>query len=405
MNLENKRIIAYLAPEIPARSATFVYEEIKALERAGVAVVPFSVHVPPHAEKVSPEIYCRTHYLYRSTGLAAVLLGLFALLARLANLSGALGALVHDVLQVRSTRQRLALVFQFLTGARLANRLLRARCSHLHIHFAHVPCQIGMYASLLSGIPFTVTSHANDIFERGILLKEKAERARKFLTVSQFNLDYLKRLGLPEEKLGLVRCGVSFAAPKLLPALPQRVCFRVGSLGRMVEKKGFDVLLQALKRMDEQGFCFELQLAGDGPLMPALLQQVGELNLGDKVRFLGAMGHDHVANWLASLDLFILACKQDSNGDMDGIPVVLMEAMSQGIPVVSTRISGIPELIIDDQTGLLAEPNDVDSLVRVIWRLVGDQALRKRLAGNAQRHVMDEFGQEVNLNRLQQYFD
>jgi colanic acid/amylovoran biosynthesis glycosyltransferase len=130
---------------------------------------------------------------------------------------------------------------------------------------------------------------------------------------------------------------------------------------------------------------------------------VQEIGVEDSVQFVGALEHGSVPEWLRSLDVFAVACKKDSMGDMDGIPVVLMEAMSQRVPVISTRLSGIPELVIHNETGLLAEPGSPPALAAELRRLLGAPALRERLSSAAVRHLVAEFGQEVNLDRLMKY--
>src|SRR6185369_480123 len=150
----------------------------------------------------------------------------------------ALGWLLRDMASVglhRLTAWKLA--YQCVVGARLARELRREACTHLHVHFAHTPAQIAMYASAFSGVPFTVMAHANDIFERGALLPQKALRALRLLTISQFNVAYLKSVGVPESRLSVVRCGVSFGRREQSPGFDPKPVYRIGTLGRLVEKK------------------------------------------------------------------------------------------------------------------------------------------------------------------------
>lgn len=390
--------IAYLAPELPALSATFVYEELLALERRGIPVVPFSVHRPVAAVPGHEPLARRTQVLYDGAVVPAGFAAMFRFGARAFT---ALQWLVADIASVGVLRlSSWKLVYQWLAGARLARHLRRSGCSHLHIHFAHVPAQIGMYASAFAGVPYSVMAHANDIFERGFLLRQKAQRAAKMLTISEYNLAYLRSVGVDEGQVAVVRCGVSFPPPPRVPGFEKRESYRLGTLGRLVEKKGVDVLLGAMVLLRDVPWRWELCIAGDGPLRPTLEAQARELGIAQQVRFVGALAHHEVSAWLRELDSFVLACRHDANGDMDGIPVVLMEAMSQGVPVVSTRLSGIPELVIHERTGLLAMPNNPESLALEIRRLLESPALRQRLAVAGMHHAEAEFGQAVNIDRL-----
>lgn len=397
--------VAYLAPELPALSATFVYEELLGLERRGVAVHPFTVRRPAHTAGTQEALAHRTAVLYSRPAIVLALVALTTLPRFGSRALKALGWLTRDMVSVGLHRPvAWKLAFQWLAGAQLARALMRDGCTHLHVHFAHTPAQIAMYASAFSGVPFTVMAHANDIFERGLLLHAKARRALKLVTISQYNLAFLRSLGLPADKLAVVRCGVSFAPRPGHLTYERKTLYRIGTLCRLVEKKGVDDLLRALALLKDAPWRVELSIAGDGPLRGALERLVDELRLRDSVHFVGSLGHAEVTDWLHTLDVFAVACKKDSNGDMDGIPVVLMEAMSQRVPVVSTRLSGIPELVAHESTGLLALPADPVSLAHELRRLFESPELRERLAHAAVLHVEAEFGQEVNIDRLLTYF-
>jgi len=398
-------VIAYLAPELPALSMTFVYEELYGVEMRGLSVIPISVHRPSQPVREQEALAVRTLIVYEGSKLGMLAQGL-----ALAPLFGrgawkALRWLVSDMSEQGLLRlQSWKLAFQFLAAVRLARLLKQHCCVHLHVHFAHVPTQIAMYASAMSGIPFTVMAHANDIFERGMLLPRKAERALRMLTISEYNRSYLERIGVAAEKLAVVRCGVNFAMRPTAPVFEHRERYRIGTLGRMVEKKGMDVLIRAVAELRDRPYRIELSIAGDGPLRSELESLARSLDLADAVHFEGSIAHSQVTDWMRGLDAFVLACQKDAHGDMDGIPVVLMEAMSQSVPVISTWLSGIPELVVHEATGLLADPGDHLDLAAQIDRLLGSVELRSRLAGQAMEHVRLEFSQDINLARLLGHF-
>jgi len=401
--------IAYLAPEIPALSATFVYNEILALEALGTAVVPFSVHQPSSSvsdlrvKRLRASVIHVYDYGILSVLLAHIVL-LFnsplrymnSLLALFSDI-GALGLL---------SRGAFGQAYRYFYAAELARDLVKNECQHLHVHFAHTPTDIAMYASLFSSIPFSVTAHANDLFERGYLLNEKVERAAFFATISEFNKRFLANKNITVDSVSIVRCGVDSECFSLRDSFVSGDKIRLGAVGRLVEKKGFDTLIKAVSLMKEQGLAVELNIAGSGPLEAELKQYVfnSSLTMSD-VRFLGALAHTQVAGFITSLDAFVLPCQKDSNGDMDGIPVVLMEAMLSGVPVVSTEISGIPELIIDGSTGLLVMPGDEKGLAAAISNLMADTGLKNSMIVNAAAKVKAEFSLKSNAGKLNDMFN
>ncbi|GFD95574.1 colanic acid biosynthesis glycosyltransferase WcaL [Alteromonas sp. KUL156] len=395
--------VAYLAPQLTALEATFIYEEIAAVEKSGINVVPFSVNRPKSYLAGNDSLLRRTIYLYDTNKFFIILLGLLAFLSSGNSGLQALRYLGHDVKTVGIFSKNTAkLIFQFFAGAMLSKELKSKSCKHLHIHFAHVATQIGMYAATMASIPFTVMAHANDIFERGLLLKEKAERAKKFFTISDYNRQYLLTKGLAQEKIAIIRCGVAQAnKERKRQYSPSQIV--IGSLGRLVEKKGMNDLISAVSILLSRGHNIKLLIGGEGPLEQTLKKQVTELGIASSVSFDGKIPRSGLDSWMNKLDIFILACKKDKNGDQDGIPVVLMEAMIRKVPVVATAISGIPELIVDGKTGYLAQSDSIESLVNKV-ELCLDSVEQSDIVFQAEQHVKNEFGRQVNLERLNAYF-
>lgn len=401
----SQQCIAYLAPEIPGLSSTFVYNEILALENKGYSIVPVSVHRPVAPAEDMRMLADRTFYLY-SVGIVRFFLSFLSnFFTSPVNLYKSSIWLFSDIRSIGCfKRESISLVYQFIAANHLARILKKKNCRHLHIHFAHVPAQIGMYASKISGVPYSITSHANDIFQRGLLLKTKAERSSCFATISEFNKKYLISVGVPENKIKVIRCGVDFNKSNSVTKR-EREEFTIGSLGRLVEKKGMSTLIQAVKQLKDIGYEINLEIAGDGPLKNELEKLSSKLGLNNQVFFHGAVEHSKVSEWLQNLDAFVLACVEDSNGDMDGIPVSLMEAMSHDLAVISSDLSGIPELIIHNKTGLLAMPGKPDSLARQIKKLISDIRLREKLGEMGHEHVISEFSEDINIKRLEHCFN
>jgi glycosyltransferase involved in cell wall biosynthesis len=407
--MNNKKKLAYLGPEIPALSATFIYNEIFQLESLGYQVAVFSVNktVNNTEDEAINQLKQRIVTLYEVSKIVVIKSNFVYFFAKPPRYLKSVALLFSDMFRAGLfTRLTLGLVYRFAYAVVLAEKLLAEDCQHLHVHFAHVPTDIAMYASALSGVPFSVTAHANDIFQRGWLLPEKVDRASFFATISNYNKTYLEQLGINKDKVSIIRCGVDSRAFKRKSAKPMNDKAKLGVVGRLVEKKGFDDLICAAGLLKEQGVEFELHIVGDGPLEQPLLELMHEQGLTEnEVKFIGALPHSEISSFVKSLDVFVLPCKKDSAGDMDGIPVVLMEAMLTGIPVITTKLTGIPELVIDQKTGLLVEPGNHAELSQAIKKLLDDNALRSELIENAIAMVNKEFDLSVNSKRLAQLFD
>lgn len=401
--------IAYLAPEIPALSATFVYNEILELTKQGVSVKPFSVHRPSHiaSEESLIELRNDVFHLYEMPKSQALLDNLLMLLIRPSGYIKALGRLGCDVfMQGVISRSSLGLCYRFFYAAILAKQLRQNCIQHLHVHFAHIPTDIAMYAAPMAGIHYSVQAHANDLFERGWLLKQKVSRSAFFATISEFNQRFLENLQADPTKIKIVRCGVDQNWQPPARVAKSNLLFTIGTVGRLVEKKGIDTLLEAIFILLKQGHEVSVKIAGSGPLENELKLQLAHLALPENaVEFVGALPHDEVASFITELDVFVLPCKQDSQGDMDGIPVVLMEAMLCGVPVISTQISGIPELVINNISGLVVMPGNAAELSEAIIQIMESPDVQQRLVSGGKQRVNDEFLLDQNVSKLISLFE
>ena len=214
----------------------------------------------------------------------------------------------------------------------------------------------------------------------------------------------IKNGGNPE-KIHVVYCGVNPDDFQKNYSSNHNVIPKIGSLGRLVEKKGFDVLIDACRIIKEKKIPFKLEIAGDGPLKMEYQSQVVKYSLASNISFIGSLHHSDVPQWLQGLDVFALACRKDKNNDMDGIPVVLMEAMMSQVPVVSTKLSGIPELVEDGETGYLADPENPTSLANALVRVLCEKTHKKRLCSNAAKQINSKFNLLKNTKELLKHFE
>jgi len=398
--------IAYLAPEIPALSATFVYNEIFQLEKLGLEIASFSVHDNQalFSDLDLQDLKKRTSFLYQTSKLTVFFDQLQLLIKHPRLYINAFLLLIKDIKSTGVfTRLGMGLAYRFFYAGTLANQLLKQKCEHIHVHFAHVPTDLAMYASTLAGISFSVTAHANDLFQRGWLLKEKVERAKFFITISDYNRQFLISKGADGEKITVLHCGVDPAQFSFRQNFTPSEIPKIGVVARLVEKKGIDHLINAVAYLKKQGKVYQLAIVGDGPLLDEHRALADSLGLSSKVAdFLGAIDHQEIAPFIKSLDVFVLPCQKDSAGDMDGIPVVLMEAMLSGVPVVSTPVSGIPELIIQGKTGLLAAMTDEEVLAECIQWTIDDVELTKDRVKKGVAKVEMDFSLIKNSLRLYQ---
>ncbi len=398
-----------IAPWLPRLSETFVSRELFALRRLGLTVLAASVHRPEPAWQ-EPELAALAAEAVPVYGRGWPRLLADALAEFFRHPSTAAGTLALAIGDARrastlSGRQRLKVLWQALAGLALARRVRPAGVGHLHAHMAHVPTTIAMYTARQLGIAFSFTGHAADIFRDRALLAEKLDRAAFVRCISywhrRFYQDIVPR---PDGDYPVVRCGVDTAdfAPE-----PASHIFATGTLsllllgvGRLVPKKGFDLLLQALAELPPSLPSWHCRLVGDGPELLNLAEQSKRLGLSDRVSFTGALANPAVAWELRRADLFILPCRTAADGDRDGIPVVLMEAMATGVCAVSGDLPTIRELICDRKNGRLVPPDDPAALAWALAELIADHRQRRELARQGRRRVEEEFSLESNARRL-----
>jgi glycosyltransferase involved in cell wall biosynthesis len=253
--------------------------------------------------------------------------------------------------------------------ARRAAPLLPADPVRLHAHFANDAAALARYIAALTGVAYRVTAHAYDIYQDPFLLAPNLAAAEATYTVSAANLEHLRQqaaaTGGESGRLHLLRCGLDLAAFPFREPPPPAEPTRLLCIARLIPKKGHALLLRAMATLVRRSWQLELGLVGDGPLAAELRAQVRALGLDGRVQFHGPQPAAATQELLRAADVLVLASRVAADGDRDGLPVALVEAMAAGVPVVATRVAGIPELV-DEATGWLAAPDDADALAAAI---------------------------------------
>ena len=395
--------VAVLVKGYPRLSETFIAQEILALERLGLQILIVSLRRPTddrvhdlHRAIRAPVLYL-PEYL-RETPLRV----LKGLLAQLGNrcLGRTLATWLRD-LRRDPTANRVRRLGQALVLA----RELPAGIRHLHVHYLHTPGSVGRYAAVLLGLPFSLSAHAKDVWTIPDWEKrEKLSAATWTVTCSRLNHEHLRSL-TPDADIELVYHGLDlarFPAPGQAlgpdgrnPEYPVRVV----TVARAVEKKGLDLLLAALARLPPD-LHWRLDHLGGGPLLPDLRAQADRLGIADRATWLGAATGDEVLTALRRADLFCLPARVAADGDRDGLPNVVMEAMSQELPVVATRVAGIPEVVAEGVTGLLVPEEDSGALASALAGLAQDPARRLAMGRAGRRRIALAFGAERGVARL-----
>jgi glycosyltransferase involved in cell wall biosynthesis len=397
------RPVGYVVKAWPRLSETFILNEIIALERQGVLLRVFSLKNPVADEPVNASarlaevrapVTCVSLRSHWKPALGANLRALRRHPARYAR----------ALLQAVSSAQW-AVVCSFLMAAYLADIMSLEPVAHLHAHFTNSPALVTMFAHQLTGVPYSFTAHASDVHVTTPpkLLRAEVERAQAVITCTQFDRRHLLDLISPATygKLHCIQRGID---PSQFSALQPHsrngeppVILSVASL---VEKKGLQDLLAAADLLRQRGCSFQLEVIGDGPLRRVLEARVAELGLEDRVRLRGVESYEEVCRAYQRASVFALPCVVATDGDRDGIPNVLLEAMASGVPVVATQVSGIPELIESERDGLLVEPNRPGMLADALERLLTQPELCERLARAARARIETSFSIDQSSRRM-----
>jgi glycosyltransferase involved in cell wall biosynthesis len=391
--------VGFLVKTWPKLSETFILEEVLGLERLGQRLHLFALNPPSDAISHDAVARVRAPVVHVSADQDRTLAELATRHWRLFRISPRryVATALRTLLRTESGRWK-----DFLSGARLAEALLRAGIGHLHAHFVSEPAAVAEIAAGLAGTTYSLSAHAKDIYlSRPGSLRRKLGRARFTVTCTEYNRRHLSNVA-PDARVMRMYHGVDLQL--FHPRLRQPVEGEplILAVGRLREKKGFGTLIDACSLLREAGHAFHCEIVGYGEEEANLTQRIARHLLWFHVHLVGKLPRQEVIDRYARACVFVMPSQLGSDGDRDGIPNVLLEAMAMEVPVVSTPVSGIPELVRDGQTGILVDSGDPRALADAIARLLRDAPLRQRLGIAGRRAVVESFDNERNLLLLRE---
>jgi glycosyltransferase involved in cell wall biosynthesis len=377
------KTIAYLVSEYPSASHTFIRREIAELRKRGFTIAPFSVRAPPANVRTSDEV----GIVVGGKWLNRAALAARSLLTKPIK-AGATWRLAQQH-RPPGFRGWLWSQFHFVEALILAEMLRQADARHLHSHFANSGGTVGLLAARLVGIPWSLTLHgiSETDYPAGLLLASKVQHADFVACASWFIRAQAMRVCPVDQwpKLTVVRCGVEPAAVPPMERTGKHQTLRIVTVGRLSPEKGTTGLIEAVAELKQMGVAAQLTIVGDGPLREQIEEAISRRNLADRVHLLGALPEDETLREIDRGDLFVLA------SFMEGLPVVLMEAMAFGTPVIAPRIAGIPELVEHGVSGLLFRPGDWGDLLRQIKWCVDNPSRAADMGQDGQRTIAESY--------------
>ncbi len=409
----SKTTIAYVAQFFPLLTETFVYREVEALTEKGFDVITLSNRTP-EISKLSEEsigFMDKTEYVFPIKHIAFLIAHLYFIFRFPRRYFGTLFYL--STYPGEPIGNRIRTLGHFGGAVYLAYRIRKRGVTHIHAHFAVNAATIGLSISRLLNIGYSLTVH-NNIFTDRLVLRPKLEAATFIISISeyskQFLLEYAPDVPRLARKIHIVHCGISAESfhrsdPNLVglglgnPDTPHLV-----SLSSFAERKGMPVLVEACNILSQRGFRFRCTIAGSGPDYDLVKDMVNRYQLDDVVKLPGRFFQEDIHGYLNDASIFALACITAENGDIDGIPVALMESMAMQVPTVSTTVSGIPELIENGVSGLLVDEQNAPALADAIAKLLLDNELAQKLADAGRRKVIKDFNIDTTSQHLVEIF-
>jgi colanic acid/amylovoran biosynthesis glycosyltransferase len=395
--------VAYVLRTYPRLSETFILNELLELERQGLPLRVFSLKEPDDTVFHADTLRLRAPVTYLPPLGPRTALRFVGPHARC--LARRPGRYLWRLAKALSSGSR-PRVKRFLRAGYIASKLGREEVAHLHAHFASGATSVALEVHELTGVPFSFTAHAKDIFHESVdprHVRRKLELARFAVTVSDYNRDYLATLC---ERAELVRIynGIDVARLAVNGTRRARPPLVLG-VGRLIEKKGFADLVRACALLRSRGLDVRCRIVGQGPLRSQLGELIASLGLDDAVELSGALPRERLLRLYRQASALAAPCVVCRDGNRDGLPTVLVEAMALGVPVVATPVAGIPELVADEDTGLLVPEQDPEALAAALERVVTDAELAARLSRAGRELVEREFDLRTNVAELRTRFE
>lgn len=399
--------IAYLSQVFPSLSTTFTYREMLGLRELGWDIENFSIW-KPSLNELSAEakhLVTETFYTFPLNIKAFLKAHLYYALKSSIKYLGTLALVLR--LPQESVKKRIRTLAHFGEAVYLSRQMEKRGIRHVHVTFAHT-ASVAFIISKLTDISFSFTAHAIDIYANNPpLLPIKLKAAKFVITVSEYNRKYLSEIAGNydgKREIHIVHYGIDLKSFFPITNKEEKNQPIILSVGRLVEKKGFPYLIKACKILVEKGCKFHCQIVGDGPLRSLLENLIVQNDISEYVELVGVVFQERIREYFNRAEIFVLPCVIAADGDRDGVPNVLIEAMAMNIPVISTDIIGIPELIRDGKEGLLVPQKDEMALADAIALLIENNDLRQSFGSDGRTRIETDFNLAKTSAQLSKIF-
>ena len=414
--------IGFVHNAFPVLSETFISKEMRGLKALGMELEVYSLFRPQQDRlDVNYSDIGNVHYSFESLKLWTLACSHFYFLL---TLPGRYFGACLFALRYRQTKrcvvktlfdfarkkqadkeQRQDMLLHFLLVAGLARMMKKHNITFINSHFADAAASFAMLSAKLLGLPFGITAHAYDIFTPQFNLHEKISHAKFLLTCTRYNYKSLleQHPNIDDALIHVFYHGIDTDKFERKNQ-QQNETPEILTVGRLTAKKGIDVLLRACAELRNQGLEFKCRIIGDGEEKNALTSLTAELDLNNQIEFVGAISSAEIKANYERADIFVLPCVIDENGNRDGIPNVIAEAMAMELPVVSSKISGIPELVEHGETGILLEQRDVAGVAAAVESLIKNINLSREMGKNGRNRVLSIFDSRVCLENLYNFY-